>query len=189
MKNIVLLFTVVLFASCSSLKITHNMDTTIDFSKYKTYSYYGWDSTSTNINNFYRKEIEFAFVDEFAARGMKYDPTGNGDIVVSLFLMIDVENGVRTYNNYYSGGGYGYYQPGWGYGYGYNTPYSYGGVVYEEYNYKTGTLVCDMFDGATKRLAWQGIATKSIETSDRGKNIPLVVSRLMAVFPVPKITK
>lgn len=190
-KILFFIIAAVVFASCSSLKITHNMDTSLDFSKYKTYSYYGWDSTSTNIGKYYQREIEFAFVDEFTERGLKYDPTGQGDIVVSLFLMIDVEKGVRSYNNYYGHSGYGFHQPRWGYGYGYGygygSPYMYGGVAYEEYNYVTGTLVCDIFDRGTKKLAWQGIASKSIETSKKGRNIKKIISRLMLKFPVDKI--
>jgi hypothetical protein len=164
------------------------MDTSLDFNQYKTYSYYGWDSTSTNIGKYYQREIEFAFVDEFTKRGLKYDPSGQGDIVVSLFLMIDVEKGVRSYNNYYGHSPYGFYQPGWGYSYGYNYgyghPYSYGGVAYEEYNYVTGTLVCDIFDRKIKKLAWQGVASKSIDSSDKGRHIQKVISRLMLKFPV-----
>lgn len=190
MKNsILLLLAAVLMASCSSLKITHNMDTSLDFNNYKTYSYYGWDSASTHINKYYQREIEYAFVDEFGARGLKYDPSGNGDIVISLFLMIDVEKGVRTYNNYYGHSPYGFYQPSWGYGYGYGGHYSYGGVAYEEYNYATGTLVCDIFDRSTKKLAWQGVASKSIDSQSKGKNIPKVISRLMLTYPVKKTDK
>lgn len=188
-KTITLIFGIaILFAGCSSLKITHNMDTSLDFSKYKTYSYYGWDSTSTNINKYYQREIEYAFVDEFGKRGMTYDPSGNGDVVVSLFLMIDVEQGVRSYNNYYGHGPYGFHQPAWGYGYGYGRPYGspyvYGGVAYEEYNYVTGTLVCDVFDRQTKKLAWQGVVSKSIDTNNKGKNIDKVIARLMLTYPL-----
>ncbi len=122
---------------------------------------------------------------------MKYDPSGQGDIVVALFLMIDVESGVRSYNNYYGHSPYGLHQPGWGYGYGYGHGYgySYGGVAYEQYNYVTGTLICDIFDRGTKNLAWQGVASKSIDTSNKGRNIQKVISRLMLTYPVDVIKK
>jgi len=192
MKKIIFLAIIaVIVSSCSSLKVTYNMDTSLDFSKYKTYSYYGWDSTSTQISPHYRQAIEFAFAEELSKRGLKYDPSGNGDIVISLFLAIDVDKATRTYNNYYGSGPYGFYQPTWGwgygYGYGYGHPYAYGGVTYEEYNYYTGTLVCDVFDRRTKKLAWQGVVSKAIYPEDKGKNISKVIARLMLKFPIEPI--
>lgn len=190
MKNLafLLLISTTLF-SCSTMKVTQNMDTSVDFSQFKTYSYYGWDSTSTHINDYYKKEIEYSFAEEFKKRGLAYDPSGNGDLVVSLYLLIDVDKGVRAYNTYYAGGPNGFYQPVWGWGYGYGAPYSYGGVVYEEYNYMTGTLICDVFVNQSKTIAWQGIVSKSIDTNKKGKNIPKVIDRLMLNFPIKKLTE
>ncbi len=195
MKKILLFALIVAaFMSCSSLKITVNMDGKLDFDSFKTYSYFGWDSASTHINKYYQREIEYSFADEFGKRGMTYDQSGNGDVVVSLFLVIDVENSTRAYSNYYGHSSYGFHQPawGWGYGYGYGAtyghPYSYGGVVYEENTYYTGTLVCDVFHRETKDLAWQGVASKAIDPGSRSKaeNIKKVISRLMANYPVEK---
>lgn len=179
----------IVVASCSSLKITVNMDSSLPFDDYKTYSYLGWDTTSTHINKYYQREIEYSFAEEFGLRGMKYDKSGNGDIMISLFLIIDVEKQTTAYSNYYSP--YGYHQPawGWGYGYGHGYPYSYGGVVYEENNYYYGTLVCDVFDNKTKDLAWQGVASKAVESGSKNKaeNIRLVISRLMRDYPKLKV--
>lgn len=176
-------------ASCSSLKLTVNMDSSLPFDSYKTYSYLGWDTASTHINKYYQREIEYAFAEEFALRGMTFDSSGKGDIVISLFLVIDVEKQTTAYSNYYSP--YGYAQPGWGWGYGYRPgyPYSYGGVVYEENNYYYGTLVCDVFDSSTKKLAWQGVASKAINPGSKNKaeSIKLVISRLMREYPKQKL--
>lgn len=174
-------------SSCSSLKITHNMDSSIDFSQYKTYSYHGWDTASTHINKYLQRKIEYAFADELGERGLMYDPLGQGDMVISLFLVVNTEKSTTAYNNYYAGSSYGY-RPGWGYGYGgYGTPYAYGGVTYSENIYHTGTLVCDIFDRESKKLAWQGVVSKSVTPSDQGKNIGKVISRLMLEFPIEKI--
>lgn len=186
-KLFTLLIATVFFASCSSLKITHNMDTSIDFSQYKTYSYHGWDSASTHINKYLQNKIEFAFADELGERGLIYDPIGQGDIIISLFLVVNHEKSTTSYNNYYAGSPYGY-RPGWGYGYGgYGMAYSYGGVAYEEHNYYYGTLVCDVFDRKTKKLAWQGVVSKSVTPSDQGKYIGKTISRLMMQFPIEKV--
>jgi hypothetical protein len=184
-KLLSILIVGVVITSCSSLKITYNMDTTIDFSKYKTYSYYGWDTASTHINKFYQNKIEYAFADELGKRGLTYDPMGEGDIVISLFLVLDAEKSVQAYNNYYNNGPYGY--PTWGWGYGYGAPYTYGNVTYEEHNYYYGTLVCDMFDRRTKKLAWQGVVSKAVEPSEQGRYIGKTISRLMMKFPIKEI--
>lgn len=195
-KILFLLGIVLIVASCSSLKITVNMDGKLDFDSFDTYSYYGWDTASTKINKYYQKEIEMSFAEEFSSRGMKYDPSGNGDLVISLFFLVDVENQTTAYSSYYGHSHYGFHQPAYGWGYGYRPgyghhPYSYGGVVYEENSYYTGTLVCDIFDIKTKDLAWQGVVSKAITpgSTNRTANIKKVVSRLMLDFPKSKITK
>lgn len=186
-KLFTLLIATVLITSCSSLKITYNMDKEVDFSQYKTYSYHGWDSSSTHINKFLRNKIEFAFADELGDRGLIFDPLDQGDIVISLFLVVNKEKSTTAYNDYYAGSSYGY-RPGWGYGYGgYGTPYAYGGVTYEEHVYYNGTLVCDVFDRVTKKLVWQGVVSKAVEPSDQGKFIGKTVGRLMMKFPLEKI--
>jgi len=178
----------VVITGCSSLKITYNMDTTVDFSKYKTYSYYGWDTASTHINKFYQNKIEYAFADELGKRGLSYDPMEQGDMVISLFLAVDKEESVTAYNNNYN---YGPYNPAWGWGYGYGgyyaSPYIYGNVTYEENTYYNGTLVCDIFDRQTKKLIWQGVVSKAIDPSEHGKYIGKTISRLMMKFPIKEI--
>lgn len=195
MKYLLPVILFIALSACSSLKITTNYDSTFNFEGYKTYSYYGWNEESTKINPIDRQLIERAFASEFKDRGMTYDPSGQGDVVVSLLVVIESETSVRSYNDYYGGGAYGFHQPGWGYGYGYGagygSPYSYGGVTYEEYNYLTGTLVCDIFDRESKTLAWQGIASKGVESNigKREKTIRLSVSRLMLKYPKAKLKK
>lgn len=186
-KLFTIVIATVILASCSSLKITHNMDSSIDFTNYKTYSYHGWDSSSTHINKYLRTKIEYAFADELGKRGLIFDPLGQGDIIIGLFLVVNKEKSTTAYNNYYAGSPYGY-RPGWGYGYGgYGMAYSYGGVSYDENIYYNGTLVCDVFDRESKKLAWQGVVSKSVYPSDQGKHIGKTVGRLMLKFPLEKI--
>ncbi len=185
MRQILIILVFLGFCSCSGLKVTSNYDGEVDFSAYKTYSYYGWDEHSTRINAMDRQLIEHFFAQEFKQRGLSYDPSGEGDIVVSLLLVIESEKAVQAYNSYYGQGPYGFYQPAWGWAYGYRTPYTYGGVEYREYNYRTGTLVCDVFDKNSKRIVWQGVASKSLHESnkDRETAIRLSINRLMQEFP------
>lgn len=171
---------VMAIVSCSPVKVVIDMDKTVDFSKYETYSFLGWQYDSDKIlNDIDRKRFRDAFISEFERRGMK-PVNENGDMEVSLFIVVDQKTSVTAYTDYYGGryGGYHRYGGGWGYGYA-NTTYS-------ESDYLEGTLIMDVFDGETKNQVWQGIATKTVtENSEkREKTIPANISALMRRFPV-----
>jgi hypothetical protein len=105
-------------ASCSSPKFTSDKDPDADFSQYKTLSYYGWAEESSKVlNQLEKTRIEQAFADEFKKRGLSIQKT-DGDIIVSLYIVVDQKTGVTAYNNYYGMGGpygyRGYYGGGWG---------------------------------------------------------------------------
>ena len=184
MKRIFLiLMSALFFGACSTLKVTSDYDKTVDFSKYKTYSYLGWAEGSDQIMTRFDKErIEQAFAEEFAKRGMTYQESG-GDVVISLFLVVDQKTGTTAYTNHYGSpafGGY-YYGYDWAWGMGYST------TTYHDYDYEVGTLVCDVFDASTKKLVWQGVGSGTVDENPntREKNIPKKIAQLMAEYPVP----
>jgi len=182
-KLLALISITALIASCSSVKVVTDMDKTVDFSKYETYSFMGWQDDSDKImNDFDKKRVHDAFISEFEARGLK-PVKENGDMEISLFVVVDQKTSTTAYTNYY-GGGYGRYnryRGGWGYGYATTT--------YSENDYMEGTLVMDVFDGGSKDQIWQGIATSTItENPDkREKSIPAKVAALMKKFPVQSV--
>ena len=140
------------------------------------------------LNDMDKKRIEDAFANEFYKRGLTYVKEG-GDLVVTLFIVLQqkTEQQATTtgmgggYGGYY--GGYYGYGPGWGWGSGYST------TTVTEYNYVVGTLVCDVFDKSEERLIWEGIASKTIDENpaNREKNIPRNVEYLMRKYPVPPV--
>jgi hypothetical protein len=183
MKKVFLPIIILVFGiGCSSIKITSDYDGSAPFETYKTYSYYGWAEESDKIlNDLDKKRIEQAFAKEFNSRGLQYVESG-GDIVVSLFIVVDTKTGVTGYTDHYGGGYYGYGRP-WGWGMGYST------TRYHEYDYQVGTLVCDVFDSDSKQLVWQGVAAGEIKDNPktREKNIPLVVKYIMKKYPVDPV--
>jgi len=186
MKN--LLFAVLVAAaisSCSSIKITSDKDGDVDFDQHKTLSYYGWQEESDKIlTRFEQERIEKAFGEEFKKRGFTLAER-DGDIVVSLFIVIDQKKGATAYTNHYGAGGpYGYYG-GYGYGAGWGWGMGASTTTYSEYEYKVGTLVCDVFDSKTKKLIWQGVVSGEIDENPktRERNIPRVVKELMKRYP------
>ncbi len=179
-----ILFLVFGMSSCSSLKISASYDKSVDFSQYKTIEFYGWAKESDKLlNGLDKTHIEDAFAQEFAKRGLKL-VRSDGDLVVTLFIVIeDKSETVATTSNMGYGGYYGSYYgygPGWGWGPTYTT------TTVNTYNYKQGTLICDVYDKADERLIWEGIASKTIDDDPgtRERNIPKIVALLMKKFPV-----
>lgn len=173
--------------SCSSLKVYSDFDPTVDWTKYKTFEYYGWAEESDKIlNDLDKRRFESAFGDEFKARGLEY-VENDGDMVVTLFIVVEEKKGA-TATTTHMGGGYGGYYGGY---YGYGPGYGWGGghstTNIQEYSYGVGTLVCDVFDAKNEKLIWEGIASKTVDENPqtRDTNIPKAVKALMAKFPIP----
>jgi len=173
-----------LFMSCSTLKVTSDMDPSVDFIQYKTFEYYGWAEESDRImNDFDKTRIEKAFGEEFAKRDVNYVES-DGDLIVTLFIVIE-EKTQKTANTTHMGGYYGGYYgygPGWGWGPG----FSQSTTTINEYDYNEGTLVVDVFDAKKKKLIWEGIGQNTIseDPQARERNIPKAVAAIMKRYPV-----
>lgn len=188
------LLSLIFLGACSSIKVTSDFDKEADFTKYKTFEYYGWAEESDKILNRFQKErIEKAFGDEFEKRGLKYVKEG-GDMVVSLYIVVDKKTSTTAYTNHYGTGGYGYGGMGWYGGYG----GGYGGMgmgmgtsstTYSENDYLEGTLVVDVFDKAEKKMIWQSVGQKTVEENPKKaeKNTPKVAAAIMKPFPIKPI--
>ncbi len=177
----------ILSSACNPLKIKHHQDETVDFSKYKTFSFFGWTKESENINELDKKRLEKAFEAEFKKRGIEFVKE-NGNLVVSLFVQIDNETRATTYANHYNMAGYGYY------GYYYSYDWSYGASTnissfYDERDYHVGTLVVDVLDTQTKKLIWQSVGSRTINENAniREKNTPKLAASMMQSFPVKPV--
>ena len=183
MKKVVLfsLLSLFLFASCSSLQVMSDYDKNVDFTQYKTYTFYGWAKNSDKILNQMDKErFEKAFANEFAKRGLKLVKE-NGDAVVALYIVTKQESTTTTTGGPYYGGYYYRYGPGWGWGGGMST------TTVSTNDYTVGTLICDFYDAKEKKLIWEGIAKGTVSENpvNREVNISKVVSQLMTKYPVP----
>ena len=177
----------ILLNSCSSLKVYSDVDSTVDFTKYKSLEYYGWaDESDKLLTQLDKDRIENAFGEEFKKRGIDIVESG-GDMIVTLFMVVE-DKKTATATTTSMGGGYGGYYggyygagPGYGWGGGHST------TTIQEYDYQVGTLVCDVFDKADEKLIWEGIGTGEINENpkNRDKNIPKTVHAIMSKFPVP----
>jgi hypothetical protein len=188
MKKLIFMavISVLFLFSCSTIQVMSDYDRTVDFTKYKTYSFYGWKENSDKLLSQLDKErIEKAFAKQFAARGLEYKESG-GDLIVSLYIVTKEEqqvNSTTTTTGPMWGGCYYGFGPGWGWGTGFST------TSYHVENYTVGTLICDVYDANEKKLIWEGIAKGTINENpvNRDVTIPKHVARLMSKYPVPPI--
>lgn len=181
MKNLIkgtLVIIVALFLNANlSAQVTADFDKSVDFSKYKTYSFLGWQNDSDKLlNDFDKKRLQESFKSEFTARNLSFVETG-GDMAVSLYIFVEQKSDLTAYTNYNSGMGYG--RAAWGMG-GTST------TTVTEDNYMVGTLVLDCYDTKENKLIFQGVSQKTIQEnpSRREKTIPKAVAKLMKKYPV-----
>jgi len=181
---------VVIISACSSIKVTTDLDKTVDFTQLKTFEYYGWAAESDKILNQLEKDrIEAAFGVEFKKRGLEYVESG-GDMVVVLFVMTENKtqyNSTTTGMGHGGYGGYYGYGPGWGWGSGMGMSMS--TTTVQEYNYTVGTLVIDVYDKEDEKLIWESIGTGTVNDNPqkRNKNRPKIIAQIMAQYPVKPI--
>ena len=191
MKNYIYPFVLaLLITACgSSVSVTSDSDKTADFSKYKTFTYYGWaDKSDQLLTQFDKDRIESSFQNEFANRGWTANQT-DGDAIVSLYIVVDQKTSFNSYTDHYNTGMYGgMYDPIYGYDYGRGMGMGMGSstTTTTQHDYEVGTLIIDVFDAQTKKQIWQGIGkgTISENTSKREARITAGVAKIMEAFPV-----
>ncbi len=178
-----ILLGMLLLTHLSYSQATSDYDKNVDFTKYKTYSFAGWEKDSDKqLTDFDKKRILEAFKSEFDSRGMKLVQE-NPDAMITLFLVTEAKTSTTAYTNYTGGMGYGAARWGWGMGMGSAT------TTYSENDYTEGTMVVDMYDEESKALVWQGTMKTDVEENPqkREKTIPKKTKKLMKSFPIPPV--
>ena len=165
-------------SSCTGVKVVTDMDEAADFTKYKSVSFLGWqDDIDQVVNELEQKRLRESVKAEMKKRDLELVESG-GDIVISLFVVVDEKTSTTAYTNYY--GTRSYRRGGWGWGSGYAT------TTYTESDYLQGTLVVDAFDESSKDLIWQsvGVGTMKTKPEKRAENLPNVIAKIFKDFPV-----
>ncbi len=188
MKKNAFLFATIFFiaTSCSSVKVTTDIDKTADFTKYQTVSFLGWqEDIAKVISPFDQERIRNGLKTEMGIRNLKLVDE-NGDMVISTFIVSEQKTSVTAYTNYYGGGagrGYGRGRRGGGWGMGGST------TTYSESDYVQGTMVIDVFDKESTALIWQGVGVGTVKSKPekREKSLPKAVSTIMKDFPIAPV--
>jgi hypothetical protein len=180
--NLSLLIIVMIMMSANVFaQVTSDFDKSTDFTKYKTYSFQGWEKDSDKqLTEFDKKRILDSFKHEFDIRGMTLVESG-GDVDVTLYVVVDKKTSTTAYTTYNGGMGYGG-RWGWGGGMGMGSS----STSYSEDDYLEGTAVIDFYDSSTKGLIYQGVIRTVVKEKPekREKSIPKNVAKLMAKYPI-----
>lgn len=178
------LLIMVIFCQTTVAQVKSDYDKEADFSKYKTYTFEGWQDNSDKImNEFDKKRLLDAFRSEFSNKGMEAVES-DGDVMLTLFIVVNEKSSTTAYTNFNGGMGYG---GRWGWGYG-SAGMGSATTTYTESDYKEGTLVIDMYDSESKQLVWQGVMISTVNENPkkREKSIPKKVRKLMKKYPPKK---
>ncbi|MEN8250684.1 MAG: DUF4136 domain-containing protein [Bacteroidota bacterium] len=175
-----------LLGSCTSIKVVSDHDSSVDFTKFQTFEYHGWAEESNKLlTEFDQRRVENAFAGEFAKRGLKLVEE-NGDLIVTLYIVTEEKTKTTASTTTMGMGGYGsYYGYGPRYGWGPSMTSSY--TTFDEYDYKVGTLVVDVYDANEKKLVWESSGSGTIQDNpnNREERIKIAVSKIMAKYPEP----
>ncbi len=169
---------IVFLTGCNTLKVTTDFDKSVDFTKYKTYSFYKMKVTD-NISQLNQERILRSIKNEMNKKGFVQNDS-TPDLFINTTAILQDKQSISS-NTYGYGG---YYRPyGWGTGYGATTTMN----VYE---YKDGSIIVDILDASTQKLIWQGIGNKEIDAPSGNPDATIAdaVAQIMYGFPPGKKT-
>lgn len=187
-KYLTSLIAFVFIYNLSFAQVNSDYDKSTDFTKYKTYTFAGWQKNSDKVlNDIDKKRVLDAFKAEFTNRNMTL-VSENGDAIVSLYLVIDKKTSTTAYTDFNGGMGLGVgvgMRRGWGMGYG-GVGMGSATTTYSTNDYNEGTLVVDLYDASSKTLIWQSTIQSVVteKASKRDKTIPKKIGKLMKKYPV-----
>ena len=170
-KTIKFLLLLLVFASCSSIRVNTDFDKNINFSEFKTYAYYKTGIDKVDLSDLDKKRILRSVDEAMSAKG--YTKSETPDVLVTFFTK-EREN--VSINQFDSGWGFG-----WNYGW---NPYGWG-VMTSVSRYTEGILYIDIMSTKTKEVIWQGqgegVLTK--DTYKKDENIKEFVTKILEQFP------
>ena len=181
MKYLLFIVMVISITSCSSVKVAYDYDKQADFTKYKTYAFTE-NVAKLGVDELNRGRLVSAVEAELAAKG--FTKSDNPDVLIDMFVTAkkrtEAVANTSGAGGMYGGGYYGRY----GYGGGFSTTT----VSYNDY--VDGTLLINMVDKSTEKIAWQGRGTKTIDedasASKREQNINYAVKQIFTNYPPKK---
>ncbi|MGB1020043.1 MAG: DUF4136 domain-containing protein [Flavobacteriaceae bacterium] len=169
MKKIVVLFGLSLLFSCSSVFVFTDHDSSVDFSRYKSFAYYKPQIDEVDLSDLDKRRILRALDTTLQAKGLlKSDAP---DLLVSFDTQAKEKVYVNNFNT-------------WGWGWGWN-PWFWGPNYNNVSRQTEGTLYINLIDAKSKQLVWQGKGRGRISeyTTKRDERIAHFVNEIVAQYP------
>jgi hypothetical protein len=170
------LFLVLVFTSCTTVRVATDYDRNANFNAYTSYAFYKPGIDKAKISDLDKKRILRAIDTELSAKGMS--KAEKPQLLISIFTKekerVDV------------------YQRNFGYGWGWN-PWWYGSYYGNSVSTRTeGTLYIDLIDATSNELVWQGMGTANLITHNMEKKeerIREIVREILAAYPPGSMKK
>lgn len=165
------LLLLLVFASCTSVRVATDYDKNANFSNYNSFAFYKPGIDGAKISDLDKKRILRAIDANLSAKGMT--KSESPALLVSIFTK--ERERVDVYNNNF----------GWGWGW---NPWWYGSGWGSTVSRSTeGSLYIDLIDAKTNELVWQGIGSSRLYTGSdierREEKIREVVAEILAEYP------
>ena len=156
----------------SAQTVHTDWDRKVDFSAYNTYY---WEKVQTT-DPLWQQRIKDAVDTDLQAKGWKEVPPGQGQVAITA---VGATHNQQEYQTFYNGLG------GWRWG-GFGDE-----ATTTVQNYRTGTLVLDMYDAKTRQLLWRGSASDTVSqnTEKNIKNLDKGVAKMFKSFPPKEARK
>jgi hypothetical protein len=169
MKYVVFFFAIVLFVSCSSIRVYSDFDSSVDFSQYKTYAFFKPQIDKVDISDLDKRRILKAIDNELSSKGLSKSETP--DILIGFTTHAKEKIYVNNISNW-----------GWGWGWGFN-PWLWGPTNNTVSTRTEGTLYINVIDGVSKQLVWQGKGRGGIQENmkNRDERIALFVQEIIGI--------
>jgi hypothetical protein len=170
MKKIYLFYFIVslIISSCSSIHVAADYDRSVNFSSYKSFSFFQEGIKKVKISDLDKRRILNAIENELISKGLK--KSDNPDLLVNIITKERKE--VNIYNQ-----NFGMWGWGWGPTFGLNQT-----NISDSTN---GTLFIDLIDNNKKELVWQGIGDGYLSTRMDRKNERIIefVESILEKYP------
>jgi hypothetical protein len=157
-----------IISSCSSIHVAADYDRSVNFSSYKSFSFFQEGIKKVKISDLDKRRILNAIENELISKGLK--KSDNPDLLVNIITKERKE--VNIYNQ-----NFGMWGWGWGPTFGLNQT-----NISDSTN---GTLFIDLIDNNKKELVWQGIGDGYLSTRMDRKNERIIefVESILEKYP------
>lgn len=173
---IIPIIALLLFASCSSVRVASDYDANANFDNFTSYAFFKPGIDKAEISDLDKKRILRAIDAELTAKGLQ--KSDQPKMLISIFTK--AKERVDVYQNHFGWGGM------WGWGWGHPWGMGMGGTSVTTTT--EGSLYIDIIDASNNELVWQGMGTTTLSQNreKKEKQIKEVVAKILKEYPPNK---